>query len=108
MLICTGLLVLPYLVEFLANAEFVSESLKIRFNELSLLINENKLVEGDITSRLEVYLTSIRGIVKHKGLFAPFSTADIGSHSTILDNIALSGVFSLFLFLSLGVWFLIT
>lgn len=103
MLICTGLLVLPSLVEFLANAEFVSESLKIRFNELSLLINENKLVEGDITSRLEVYLTSIRGIVKHKGLFAPFSTADIGSHSTILDNIALSGVFSLFLFLYLAI-----
>ena len=80
---------------------FLSESLQIRFNELHLLINEGQLIKGDITSRMSVYITSIQGILTHKGLFAPIGTEYVGGHSTILDNVALSGIFSLFLFVYL-------
>jgi len=100
-LVFAGLFSIPFLLNFLAHADFLSESLQIRFNELHLLINEGQLIKGDITSRMSVYITSIQGILTHKGLFAPIGTEYVGGHSTILDNVALSGIFSLFLFVYL-------
>lgn len=80
---------------FIKNTDFVPESYYLRLKEIEMFLKSGNIVVGsDLQLRLQVYITSINGIIKNKGMF-DFTNILSGGHSTILDTISIFGLFSL-------------